>query len=246
LLFIRGGWQRGRRELNLVVNDKYDDDQDATNLVSNDADQKTLDSMERSHIWAERSLKEHQRLGVDRGQALYGIVHGGFFPDLRIRSAQFISQRPFDGFALGGSLGVGPHQQEAKQAVEGAVRVLPEAKPRHLLGIGDLPSLRAAIPMGLDTFDSAFPTKLARHGGALIDEFTPGINVGRAAFTRQFNEPIDRTCPCSTCQRFSLAYLHHLQKAHEPVLATYLAVHNLTAIHRMMKRMRQDIIDGRV
>ena len=203
--------------------------------------------MERSHIWADRSLNEHMRLGgEDRGQAIYGIVHGGFYSDLRTQSSKFMSERPYNGFALGGSLGVGPVEREAREAVDMALQILPEHKPRHLLGIGDLPSIRSAIPMGLDTFDSAFPTKVARHGMALIDENTPAINVSRAAFTKMFSKPIDETCPCSTCKRFSLAYLHHLQKAHEPILATMLGIHNLTAINRMMKRMREDIKDGRI
>jgi queuine tRNA-ribosyltransferase len=215
-----------------------------TNMFSKD--EKTLQSMERSHIWADRSLNEHLRLGTDRGQALYGIIHGGFYSNLRVQSARFAAERPFDGFALGGSLGVGPVEMQARHAVDEALQVLPPHKPRHLLGIGDLPSIRSAIPLGLDTFDSAFPTKVARHGMALIDENLPPINVGRAPFTREFSKPIDESCPCSTCKRFSLAYLHHLQKAHEPVLATMLCVHNLTAIHRMMKRLRQDIKDGRM
>jgi queuine tRNA-ribosyltransferase len=202
--------------------------------------------MIRSHAWADRSLQEHQRLGVDRAQALYGIVHGGFFKDLRIQSSKFMAARPFDGFALGGSLGVGPHQIQAREAVDHAIQNLPEQKPRHLLGIGDLPSMKSAIPLGLDTFDSAFPTKVARHGTALIDEFSPSINVGRANYTKQFSESIDATCPCSTCKQYSLAYLHHLQKTHEPLLATLLCVHNLTAIHRMMARMRENIIDNKI
>ena len=201
-------------------------------------------SMERSHLWADRSLKEHLKLGTERGQALYGIIHGGFFTDLRIKSAEFMAARPFDGFALGGSLGVGPNEKQAREAVDGALRMLPEGKPRHLLGIGDMPSIWSAIPLGLDTFDSAFPTKVARHGMALIDENTKAINVGRSAYTKAFDLPIDATCSCSTCKRFSLAYLHHLEKAHEPVLATMLGVHNLTALHRMMARSRQAIIDG--
>jgi queuine tRNA-ribosyltransferase len=202
--------------------------------------------MKRSHIWADRSLAEHQRLGIHRGQALYGIVHGGFFRDLRAESAQFMADRPFDGFALGGSLGVGPTQHQAREAVEAAMSILPEHKPRHLLGIGDMPSIRSAIPLGLDTFDSAFPTKVARHGTALIDEHSPPVNVGRAPHARIFDKPLDVSCPCSTCRRYSLAYLHHLQKTHEPALATMLSIHNLTALHRMMGRFRQYIIDGRI
>lgn len=202
--------------------------------------------MERSHIWAQRSLDEHIRQGLDRGQALYGIVHGGFYEDLRLKSAIFMKKRPFDGFALGGSLGVGPAERHAENAIKVAMDVLPENKPRHLLGIGDMPSIRQAVPLGLDTFDSAFPTRLARHGSAFVDENHPIVNIARAQYARMFDRSVDGTCSCSTCQRFSLAYLHHLHKTHEPVLATYLCIHNLTALHRMMRRLRQDIIDGKI
>lgn len=197
-------------------------------------------SMKRSHLWAERSWREHHRLG-DRGQALYGIVHGGFYPDLRTQSAQFLTSLKFDGYAIGGSLGVGPRQEQAYQAVQSAVNSLPQGAPKHLLGIGDFASIKKGISLGLDTFDSSFPTKLARHGTVIFDEHTPPENVRKAKFELEFGKSIDPSCDCSTCQRYSLGYLHHLCKTHEPVLAQLLCTHNLRATHRFMEKAREQI-----
>lgn len=209
----------------------------------------TLQSMTRSHVWAERSWKAFDRLKhtSKTEQGLYGIVHGGFFPDLRRQSAEFLvaNYPDFAGYALGGSLGVGPTQDEAKLALTTGVNALPAHKPKHLLGIGDINSLRLAIPLGIDTFDSSFPTKLARHGTVVLGDGTY-LTLKKSIYATEFNKPLDATCPCETCARYSLAYLHHLLKCHEPVLATLLCVHNLTQIHLMMAQARQDIVDGRL
>ena len=214
-------------------------------LVSfnNTSFENTNKSLERSNIWAERSLKEHLRIGV-RGQALYGIMHGGFYPELRQKSAEFLAERPFDGFAIGGSLGTGPNNIEAREALKIGLDYLPTDKPRHLLGIGDLPSLASAVHLGIDTFDSSFPTKLGRHGTVLIDEKTPYLYIGKSIHSRTFSRPIDITCSCPICKQYSLAYLHHLFKAHEPIVSTFLSAHNLYATHRLMSTIRNRILDG--
>lgn len=209
----------------------------------------TATSMERSHIWAERSWLEFDRLKSTSKteQGLYGIVHGGFFPDLRKQSAEFLVERNpnFAGFALGGSLGIGPTQDEAKLALATGVDALPVDKPKHLLGIGDINSLRLAIPLGIDTFDSSFPTKLARHGTVVLGDGSY-LTLRKSMHAKRFNEPLDPTCTCSTCTLYSVAYLHHLLKTHEPVLPTLLCIHNLAQIHAMMAQTRQDIIHGRL
>lgn len=206
---------------------------------------KTETSLRLCEHWADRCLREHERLG-ERDQALYGIVHGGFYKDLRRDSARFLRDKPFDGFALGGSLGKGPASGNdySREAMVAALDELPGHKPKHLLGIGDLPSVRAAVPFGIDTFDSSFPTMIGRHGSAIVGFDVPPLRIREARFATMFDKTIDDTCPCETCKTCSLAYLHHLYKSNEPVLGTLLGIHNLTVMHRCFAQMRQEIMDG--
>lgn len=185
-------------------------------------------SLERTHRWEKRSLDEH--LKAPSGQAMYAVIHGGIHPDLRALSARTLRELPFDGFAIGGS--VGKNKQELQEVVSLTRPLLPDDKPNHLLGIGDLPSLEAIVPLGIDTFDSSYPTKAARHG--LLFTREGGVKIHSLAHKEHFG-PIEKGCTCPTCLRFSLAYLHHLFKAKELTAYTLATIHNL---HFMVERMR--------
>ncbi len=186
-------------------------------------------SLERTHRWEKRSLDEHLKNPND--QAMYAVIHGGIDPELRRQSCQFLTSHPFDGFAIGGS--VGKNKTEMIEMLKTMMPELPEEKPNHLLGIGDLDSLAACIPMGIDTFDSSYPTRAARHG--LLFTESGNLKVDRAGYARILG-PVESNCSCRTCQKFSLAYIHHLFKARELTVYTLATIHNL---HFMVQRMHQ-------
>ncbi len=192
-------------------------------------------SLERTHRWEIRSLNEH--LKDPQQQAIYAVVHGGVDPELRTLSAGVLSQHPFDGFAIGGSLG--KTKPEMVQMLSSLLPRIPIEKPNHLLGIGDLESLSQCIPLGIDTFDSSYPTRAARHGLLLSEE--GGLKVGKSEHANHF-APIDRDCSCWTCQQFTLAYLHHLYKANELTFFTLATIHNLHFMVDLMKRVREKIL----
>ncbi len=196
-------------------------------------------SLERTHRWEKRSLDEH--LKSPNGQAIYAVVHGGVDQELRRQSCRFLSDLPFDGYAIGGS--VGKNKEEMSAMLKDAVPRLPEEKPNHLLGIGDLQSLDALVPLGIDTFDSSYPTRAARHGFLLT--WNGGIKAEKAECAAQFG-PIEEGCHCTTCQNFSLAYLHHLFKARELTAYALATVHNLTFMVEKMRRMREAIAQNRI
>ena len=198
-----------------------------------------MQSFERTHRWEERSLKQH--LNSPQNQAIYAVVHGGIDLDLRKRSCEFLTARPFDGFAIGGSLG--KHKKEMIHMLEHTVPCLPKEKPIHLLGIGDLPSLAECIPLGIDTFDSSYPTRAARHGIALSKKGL--INLTRTALSKEFS-PIDPECMCPTCKRFHIAYLHHLFKARELPAQTLATAHNLHFMVDLMRTYREQISQDKI
>jgi len=196
----------------------------------------TQRAMERTHRWAEICLEAKRK----KDQALFGIIQGGQWKDLRIKSARFISQLPFDGLAVGGSLG--KTKRDMEKILDWVIPELPPAKPRHLLGIGQPADLEKAVAQGIDLFDCVYPTRLARHGIFLTERGQ--LNIFNSAF-RQDKKPIMSNCSCSTCRNFSRAYLHHLFKAKEmlgPRLATF---HNLWLMARLMERIREEIRKGR-
>jgi queuine tRNA-ribosyltransferase len=199
-------------------------------------------SVELTHRWEERSLREH--LADERRQAMFCVVHGGVDKELRARSAQYLSAMPFDGFGIGGSLG--SCHREMIDMLTFLLPQLPAQKPKHLLGIADEPSIRAAVPLGVDTFDSCFPTRIARHGTVLTRDASTGA-IGRthlrnAKHARAFGKPICPSCSCTTCQHYDLAYLHHLSKAKEPVLEALASVHNIHFMNDMMRDIRKAIL----
>ena len=170
---------------------------------------------------------------------MYAVVHGGIDKDLRKLSCATLSKLDFEGFAIGGSLG--KNHQEMFELLEFTMPLVPQEKPNHLLGIGDLHSLKNCIQFGVDTFDSSHPTKCARHG--LIFTKNGNLKIQRSSFKEDF-VPIDKDCRCTTCQTFTRAYLHHLFKAKEPVAHTLATIHNLQFMIDLMANYRQQILDG--
>ncbi len=184
-------------------------------------------SLDRTHNWEKRSLEAH--LKNPQGQAMYAVIHGGVNPALRAESCSYLTKLPFDGFAVGGSMG--KTKEEMVEMLQYTMPRLPEDKPNHLLGIADLESLEQCIPLGIDTFDSSYPTKAARHG-TLLTKRGP-LKITRGVYSNLF-EPIEEGCSCLTCQEYSLAYLHHLFKAKELTAMTLASIHNL---HFMVEYM---------
>ncbi len=192
-------------------------------------------SLERTHRWEKRSLDEHLKAPQD--QAIYAVIHGGIDPALRKMSCDVLTQLPFDGYAIGGS--VGKTKEEMVEMLSTTLPRLPEEKPNHLLGIGDLESIRRSIPLGIDTFDSSYPTRAARHGLLLTEE--GGVKVERAEYANCFG-PVEHGCTCWTCRHFTLAYLHHLFKARELTAYTLATVHNLSFMVEWMRRVRETFV----
>lgn len=193
-------------------------------------------SLARTHRWEMRSLEAHLR--NPQGQAMYGVIHGGVDPELRKESCDFLTRQAFDGFAIGGS--IGKNRNEMVELLTTTVPRLPQEKPIHLLGIGDLPSLHQCVPLGIDTFDSSYPTRSARHGVLLTNE--GGVNITKGANAQNFGPPCP-DCTCPTCTKFTAAYLHHLFKAHEITALTLATVHNLHFMVELMRKLRESILN---
>ena len=196
-------------------------------------------SLERTHRWEKRSLDEHKK-NVNQ-QALYAVIHGGVDPEMRKESCNYLSSLPFDGYAIGGS--VGQNRQEMLDMLGQLMPHLPEDKPNHLLGIGDVASIDGIVPLGIDTFDSSHPTRCARHG--LLMTRKGNIRIVQASNATDFG-PIEQGCTCPVCQKYSRAYLHHLFKAHELAGYTLASIHNLHFMVRLMRSYRQMILSDLV
>jgi len=194
-------------------------------------------SMERTHRWAERCLAAKTR----PDQALFGIVQGGIFPDLRSQSARFITSLGFPGVAIGG-LSVGESKQDMHAMLEVVTPLLPEDRPRYLMGVGSPEDLINGILRGVDIFDCVLPTRLARHQAAMT--FTGRINLMNSANSHDAR-PIDESCSCYTCRGFTRAYLRHLIMAKEMLAATLISIHNITTLLRLVEHSRQAILEGR-
>ncbi len=208
----------------------------------------TARSMERTHRWLERCLDWHGAHGP-RGQAVYGIVQGGIEPDLRTVSVQTVAASACDGIAIGGSLGQDKAQMHGVVDFTTAelARVAPH-RPRHLLGIGDVDDLIFGVQAGVDTFDCAMPTRLGRHGTAIVPdpERRWRLDLIKPRW-RTADEPILDGCPCPACDGgFSRAYLHYALRAHEMIAARLVTQHNLSYIARLMADLRAAIAAGRL
>lgn len=194
------------------------------------------EAMERTHAWAKRSLAAHQKLGTDK-QGLFGIVQGGRHQDLREESARVIGSMDFAGFGIGGSF----DKEDMGTAVGWVNSILPEGKPRHLLGIGAPEDLVLGVEQGVDTFDCVAPTRMARNGTLQLS--IGRINILNAEYRKDFR-PIEDGCACYTCQNYTRAYLHHLFKAKEMMAGTLASIHNLYFSVNLVKRLRQAILVG--
>ena len=193
-------------------------------------------AMERTHRWAEICLKAKRR----GDQALFGIVQGGVQADLRSASATFIASLDTPGIAIGG-LSVGETKQEMHDTLDIVTPLLPENKPRYLMGVGTPEDLINGVLRGIDIFDCVLPTRLARHHAAFAPEGR--LNLMNATFARD-ELPIDETCDCYTCKTFTRAYIRHLIVAKELLAGTLISIHNLRALIRLMERIRVYIADG--
>jgi queuine tRNA-ribosyltransferase len=193
-------------------------------------------AMERTHRWALRSLAAR----TNPAQALFAITQGGINRELRKESAGFLTQHPFDGFAIGG-LAVGDSRAEREDMTQFAAELLPSDRPRYLMGVGTPPDLLYAILAGVDMFDCIIPTHLAWQGTA----FT---STGRVRVTRSVNFDDDRVldpeCACDTCKLFSRSYLHHLFKCSEPLGPRLLSIHNMFHYHTLMAETRKQVEQG--
>ncbi len=201
-----------------------------------DSKDKVRKAMERTHRWAERCLKAHK----SKNQALYAIVQGGMFPDLRQASAEYLTKLDFPGYAIGG-LSVGEPKEVTMPLVEQTAALLPPDKPRYLMGVGAPEDLVAGVARGIDIFDCALPTRVARNGALFTRQGR--VNIRRATYSKM-DKPIDPTCDCSTCRTFSAAYLNHLFRAEELLALRLATIHNLRFISNLMKDIRNAILDG--
>ena len=193
-------------------------------------------AMDRTHRWAVRCLRAHTRTD----QALFGIVQGGVQADLRAESARYIASLDTPGIAIGG-LSVGETKKEMRAALDIVTPLLPENKPRYLMGVGTPEDLIDGVARGIDIFDCVLPTRLARHHAAFAPEGR--LNLMNAAFARD-DGPIDETCDCYTCKTFTRAYIRHLIVAKEYLAGTLISIHNLRALIRLVEQIRTYIEDG--
>jgi queuine tRNA-ribosyltransferase len=205
----------------------------------------TARSTERTHRWLDRCLAWH-REHAPAWQGVYGIVQGGVHEDLRRESAQAVAARDSFGIAIGGSLG--QDKEEMYQVVEWGVDELPDARPRHLLGIGDVDDLLRGVELGIDTFDCAMPTRIGRHGMAVVPD--PGrrwrVDLYKSRW-KTADEPLLEGCPCPACSHgYSRAYLHYLLHARETTVQRLLTVHNLAYLQALMAGLRAAVGVGRL
>ncbi len=196
----------------------------------------SVEALRRTHAWAERSLRAKAR----SDQALFGIVQGGVFDDLREQSARFLVSLDFPGYAIGG-LAVGETKAQMHHVLDVLDPMLPEGKPRYLMGVGTLEDFFETVARGVDMFDCVLPTRLARHGAAFTHHGR--LNLRNAALAEDAR-PIQDGCACYACRNFTRAYIRHLMQANE-ILGLYLAsVHNLHFLLDTMRQIRQSILDG--
>ncbi len=200
------------------------------------------EALERTHAWAKRSLEEHQKLNKENKMALFGIVQGGREESLRKKSAQIISElevagKKFDGFGIGGSFA----KEDMSTAVKWVNEILPEEKPRHLLGIGEPEDLFMGIENGVDLFDCVAPTRLGRNG--TIYTSAGKIIIMNTQFRNDYS-PIEKGCACYTCQNYTRSYVAHLFHGKEMLAGTLASIHNLHFIVNLVNKTRQAILDG--
>jgi queuine tRNA-ribosyltransferase/7-cyano-7-deazaguanine tRNA-ribosyltransferase len=203
----------------------------------------TKDAMDRTHRWAVRSLEEFEHHGSGN-QALIGIVQGGAYRSLREQSAQFIADLAFDGYAIGGSLG--KSKEDMYRVLDWTTPLLPDSKPRHLLGIGEVEDIFEVVRRGIDLFDCVFPTRAAQTGTFLVREAERfRIHIQNARFKGD-SKPIENGCRCYTCRNYSRAYLRHLFMTKEPLGVRLATIHNLHFVESLMRDIRESMQSRRL
>jgi len=209
--------------------------------VSHDASQEEVRiSLQRTHRWASLSKERFLMQRQNQSQMLFGIVQGGMFTDLRVESAEELLSLDFPGYAIGG-LSVGEERDELYRVLDSFIDLLPEDRPRYLMGVGEPVDLVRAIGEGIDMFDCVMPTRNARNG-SLFTKQGP-INIRNARFIEDFT-PIEEECACATCQKFTKAYLRHLMQAQE-ILGLHLnSIHNLHFVLNLVRECREHIEEG--
>lgn len=211
-----------------------------TTLVNTRGYQET--SLERTRLWAIRCIEEHRRLTESRAhrpyQALFGVLQGAQYEDLRRKAARDLGGMDFDGFGIGGAL----EKENLGTIIRWVCEELPEDKPRHLLGISEPDDLFEAIKTGADTFDCVSPSRVARN--AAIYTRDGRYNLTGAKYRRDFG-PLDPECDCYTCANYSRAYLRHLYKAKEMLFSTLCTIHNEHFVVSLVAEIRQAMEDGR-
>ena len=198
----------------------------------------TLTAVERTTLWAKRSKKRFEI--YDTGQILFGIIQGGFFKDLRKKSTEEILDIEFMGYAIGG-VSVGEPKEKMWEVVEEVVSLLPEDKPRYLMGVGSPEDIVYAISLGIDMFDCVLPTRNARNGTLFTSEGK--INIKRSEYKKD-KSPLDPNCSCYTCSNFSKAYLRHLYVNRELLSYRLNTIHNLWYYNSLIKRAKEEIKRG--
>jgi queuine tRNA-ribosyltransferase len=194
-------------------------------------------STERTLRWAKRGLEAHKR----EDQALFGIVQGGEFTDLREHAAKELAKMDFPGYSIGGT-SIGEPKEVCLKRVEDAVRYLPNEKPRYLMGVGSLDYILNGIAMGVDMFDCVLPTRIARHGALMTS--SGRINIKAAQYKEDFT-PLDPLCDCYTCKNYTRAYLHHLYMCNEEFGKRLNSIHNIRFLIKIMEGAREAIKEDR-
>ncbi len=194
-------------------------------------------AIDRTHRWAERCKTAWTNRDT---QALFGIVQGGIYDDLRRESANVLSAMDFPGYGIGG-LSVGESKEDMYRVLDTLSPLLPADKPRYLMGVGTIEDLVNGVARGVDIFDCVLPTRVARHGAALTA--TGQVNMRNAEHIRS-TMPLDPDCDCYACQNFSRAYIRHLTKGKEIVASILLSIHNLRTLVRLVEEMRATILEG--
>lgn len=202
----------------------------------------TKKSLDMTHRWEKRCLDEFLSKNEDT-QAIYAVVQGGIYEDLRKEAADFINENNFWAHAIGGSLGA--EKSQMHDIVAMTANMLTPERPIHLLGIGGVEDIFVGVENGIDTFDCVHPTRLGRHGGALVkpnvDASKRGqLNLNNASM-RQNNSPIDENCACPTCKNYTRSYIHHLLKANELLAFQLLTAHNVYFMNKLMENIREAI-----
>ena len=203
----------------------------------------TKRAMERTHRWALRALTAFKKASTNT-QAIFGIVQGGAYKDLREKSAAFIASQGFDGFAIGGSLG--ESTKDMRNVLSWTMPLLPDAKPRHLLGIGEVEDIFDVVKSGVDLFDCISPISLGRTGTVFAkraERFR--VHLRNARF-KDDPDPVEKECCCPTCQTYSRAYLRHLFVANEPLAGRLASLHNLYFLESLLSDIRQALKQDRL